>query len=132
MANNKEKFSKGFLTGVVYCLALYSLFGAVLSYNSFRTAPSDNRRWTRSGSSMGAGPPHPAPISILDVEEKYNIEILHPTVRELQQHINRHGGLRGKFIKVDDWYETETKKGAKLLRCNQEAITMFARMENKQ
>jgi len=60
-------------------------------------------------------------LTILEVEEKYDIEIYHPTVRDCQRHINRHGGLRGKFIAEDNINGPETIAGAKWLRNNQHA-----------
>ena len=74
---------------------------------------------------LGAGSMPPAPLSILDAEEKFNCEILHPTVRELQEHINRHGGLRGEFIAEDNRRGPETIDAAKWLRCNQEAVKIW-------
>jgi hypothetical protein len=122
MVEHKEKFSIGYIylafaVGVVFT-------GSFLSYTGGYHRPS-------TVPVQGAGPP-PAPISILDAEKLYNIEILHPTVRELQEHINRHGGLKGKFIKVDNWNGDETKEAAKWLRCNQEAVNMFSRMGEKE
>lgn len=119
MTEHKEKFSIGpkeyiaFVVGVVVTVFLFALTGVS----------------SRPSSVLGDdAPPPSSPLSILEVEEKYDIEILHPTVRERQEHINRHGGLRGKFIKVDGWDEDETKAGAKWLRCNQEAVKSMERM----
>lgn len=119
MPEHKEKFSIGYIylafaAGMVFTILFFALTGAY-------------RRPRFSVEGVDAPPPS-APLSILETEEKFDIEILHPTVRERQEHINRHGGLRGKFIKVDGWDEDETKAGAKWLRCNQEAVKPIERM----
>lgn len=107
MPEHKEKFSisyiyLAFTVGFGFCLLLYSGVGLSCK-KSFQPTPDFQK------------------LTILEAEEKFDIEILHPTIRELQEHINRHGGLKGKFIKVDGWYETETTDGADWIRCQQES-----------
>lgn len=56
-------------------------------------------------------------VTILEAEDLYNIEILHPTVEERQKHMNRHGAN----VKVDGIEGPETQAGAHRARFNQYA-----------
>lgn len=119
MTEHKEKFSIGYIylafaVGVVFTILFFSLTGAYTVPNGDEFPPGSSPTFQK--------------LTILEAEEKFDCEILHPTIRELQEHINRYGGLRGKFIKVDGWNGDETKDGAKWLRCNQEAAKSMARM----
>ena len=56
-------------------------------------------------------------LTILEIESRFNIELMMPSPLELQQLANR----RGADIAEDDIWGKETEKALDKIRCNQEA-----------
>ncbi len=65
-------------------------------------------------------------LTILQIEEKYPVEILSPMVRELQTHANRHGAE----IIEDNIYGPETARQMERVRCNQMYSLVMQRMHD--
>jgi len=69
--------------------------------------------------------PEPArTMTVLEVEQEFNVELLVPTVRELQGLANR----RGAEIKEDNIWGKQTAGALEAVRIEQEASRMFKKM----